>query len=325
MGSFPPAFQDPASPVKPPKVAVLVRTHVVSEKLFDLLHMLSTSRRYELFVAADETRGPLDTRGFAKLAHDAAMCARFGLVDYHPNVMWHCGDYALYFSEALAPGYDYYIMIEYDVDFVRRSPEFLDRFITKLIAERDAPLGLVAARYDGAHPDWCWTAAAQRVYPQAYFTGIFAFMCVSQAALRFLKAERQREARNRTPVGDIIHCEAFCGTAAAAGGFRNLAIESLLPGVISFDSFHNPGLDREQPFYALDYHRVADPAIEMVHPVFDFETYLGKQLAMCRQRRTLDAFLRELSRITPLCGRDAELITTYRAEAMALLPDGAPS
>jgi hypothetical protein len=174
-----------------PRVALLVRTHLVNEKLFDLLDLLNQSRRYDLFVSADETSGTLDLGGFAKLPHTTRSCVEHGLCSDHEQILWHCGDYPLYFAAAEKPDYDYYAMIEYDVDLVRRSPLFIEGLISRL---EDADF-VVAGGYH-AHADWPWAKSAAKRFSVVYSTGLFAFLIVSRRALEYLLEARRSEARN---------------------------------------------------------------------------------------------------------------------------------
>jgi hypothetical protein len=76
-------------------VAVILRMHLLNEKFYDLLEILSQSERYNLFVAVDEAVGPLDVPGHGKLSHSVSSAGTFGLCANHPRVLWHCCDYVL--------------------------------------------------------------------------------------------------------------------------------------------------------------------------------------------------------------------------------------
>ncbi len=71
-------------------VAVILRTHLLNEKFYDLLEILSQSERYDLFVAVDETFGPLGVSGHGKLSHSVSSAGAFGLRANHPRFLWHC-------------------------------------------------------------------------------------------------------------------------------------------------------------------------------------------------------------------------------------------
>jgi hypothetical protein len=298
------------------RVAVILRTHLLNEKFYDLLDILSRSERYDLFVAADETSGSIDVSNYNKLSHTVDSAGIFGLCQNHPNILWHCGDYALYFSAAQIPNYHYYIMIEYDVDFVRRSPEFVERLIEKL-SERDMP-DFVAAAFHEASPDWCWTEAAAKQFPVVYYTSIYAFVAVSGRALNHLLERRRREARDCASAQDIVMCEAFCGSALAEGGYVCVSLNELIDGAVNFSTFHPPVPILSPSQYLLNQYTVSDPKIEMIHPVYDLRNYLKKQFEKFRDLHQLHQFMRELEQINTTRTWEADLISEYRERCSEL-------
>ena len=297
-----------------PRVALLVRTHLVNEKLFDLLDLLNQSRRYDLFVSADETHGPLDVRGYKKLSHTAASCRDYGLSTNHPGILWHCGDYPLYFAAAEIPDYDYYAMIEYDVDLVRKSPLFMEGLISRL---HDAGADFVAEGAHPAHPSWCWATAAARLFPAAYSSGIFALVIVSKRALGYLLEIRRQEARMEPAGQDIVHCEAFCVSALMQGGYACVSINALLESAVDPGSFHSSSPDNLEGDFLLHHYRIDNPRVEIVHPVYHLEDYLQKQYEKSLQQGRLERFLAQLQQVDQALRPSAELVARYREMALA--------
>jgi hypothetical protein len=295
-----------------PRVALLVRTHKVNEKLFDLLDLLSQSRRHDLFVTADETQGPLDVGGYAKLPHTVDSCRQFGLSTRHANILWHCGDYPLYFAAAAAPGYDYYAMIEYDVDLVRKSPLFLEGLYARL---HDSGAEFIAEGASSAYSGWCWEAAARRTFPVVYTSGIFAFVIASKRALDHLLEARRREASTGVTDDEIIHCEAFCVSALKAGGYQCAAINSLIENALHGASYH-PGVpDKLDGDHLLNHYRIEQPTVEIVHPVYDLQDFLERQYEKARQNGLLGEFQEKLLSLKPTRERDAHLVASFRERA----------
>lgn len=257
-----------------PRVALLVRTHLVNDKLLDLLDVLNQSRRYDLFVIADETRGPLEPGGYQKISHSTDSCRQFGLSAEHPNILWHCGDYPLYFAAAELIGYDYYGMIEYDVDLVRRSPLFLEGLIARL---HESGADFVSEDASPAPASWCWIEAARPVFPVVYSSGIFALVFASARALEFLLQARRREALAGVTDHHIVHCEAFCVSALMSAGYPCATLNSLLDAVVHHSSFHTRSPDNLESDYLLRRYRIEDPRIEIVHPVYDLASYLERR------------------------------------------------
>jgi hypothetical protein len=300
-------------PNSSPRVALLVRTHRVNEKLFDLLDLLNQSRRYDLFVTADETRGPLDVGGYTKLPHTVDTCRQFGLSTQHLNILWHCGDYPLYFAAAEAPGYDYYAMIEYDVDLVRKSPLFLEGLIARL---PDSGAEFIAEGSNPAWSGWCWAEAARRTFPRVYTSGIFAFVIASRDALLHLLEARRQEALTGVVDNDIIHCEAFCVSSLMASGYPCASINSIIDNAVHGSSYH-PGIpDNLDGEFLLNHYRLEQPTVEIVHPVYDLRDYLPKQYQKALQNNQLGRFLEILTKIDQTREQDARWVAEFRQRAL---------
>jgi len=263
---------------------VLVRTHVSNEKLFHLLGVLSQSRRYDLFVVADETNGPVDVGSYQKLSHSVASCAAFGLPSEHHRILWQCGDYPFYFAAAEIPDYDYYLMIEFDVDLVGQSPAFIETLISRF-GHHD----LISEHFRLPEPGWPWLPAASAVYETVYTAGLFAVLALSGRAVEFLLQVRRAEAKRGSKAGQIIHCEAHCGSALAAGGFSCVSINQLIPGATDRRCFHDPDFDLETSHYLLGQYRLAVPNVAVVHPVYDLAEFLKKNWQKSEHRKTSKA------------------------------------
>ena len=298
-----------------PRVAMLVRTHLVNDKLFDLLDLLNQSRRYDLFVTADETRQTLDLRGYVKLTHAADFAQAFGLPHSHGRILWHCGDFPLYFAAAERPDYDYYIMMEYDVDLVRKSPLFLEGLIARL-ADEDRAVDLVTVNLGRAYQGWSWATAALRTFPAVYTTGTFAFLVVSRRAVAHLLAARRREAVQGVAENDIMHCEAFCASALMDGGFACTSVNALIENAVDRESFHPGSFDKAHSSFLLNHYRLDDPRIEMVHPVYALPAFLSREYHKTLRTQAFAEFLERLPLPARLNEHDGRLVARYRQEIM---------
>ena len=296
-----------------PRVALLVRTHLVNGKLFDLLDLLNQSRRYDLFVTADETRGPLDVSGYKKLSHTVDSCRIHGLSTAHQAILWHCGDYPLYLAAAAISDYDYYVMIEYDVDLVRKSPLFLEGLIARL---PDSGADFVAEGVHPAHPDWSWASTAGHRFPAVYSSGIFAFVMVSKRALEYLLELRRVEARSGVTENDIVHCEAFCVSALMQGGYTCTAINSLLDGAVDTATFHATYIDNIDGDFLLNQYRIDNPRVEIVHPVYDLKDYLERLYHKSVHSHQLEGYLAKLESIDTTRQGDADLVARFQQLAL---------
>ncbi len=298
-------------PNESPRVAVLVRTHVVNEKLFDLLDVLNKSRRYDLFVTADETRGVLNVSGYEKLPHSIDSCKEHDLSVNHDHIFWMCGDYPLYFAAAQIPNYDYYIMVEFDVEVVRGNPLFLEGLISRLQNEHDSHYDFVCANFAEAHPAWAWTKNASLSFPKAYSSGLFSFLVISKSALLHLFSARKAEAAREVPSDEIIHCEAFCASALVSGGFRCASINTLIEGAVERETFHPPIPSLENSWYLLNDHQNKVGCVELMHPVYDLEMYLKRQFSKAESSKSFEPFLERIGKIEPENANHANLISNY--------------
>jgi hypothetical protein len=285
---------------------MLVRTHVANDKLFHLLGVLSQSRRYDLFVVADETNGTLDVGGYRKLAHSTASCEAFGLPVDHERILWHCGDYPFYFAAAEIPDYDYYLMIEFDVDLVGQSPAFVETLIGRL-----GPHDLISEHFRRPEPDWPWLEAASAVYETVYTAGLFAFIALSRRAIEFLLQARRAEAERGSQGALVIHCEAHCASALAAGGFGCVSINDLIPGATDRRCFHDPDFDLETSHYLLGHYRAAVPNVALVHPVYDLAEYLKKGWQKSNHTGNIRAFVEDMQRISRADPAAQRLLSHY--------------
>jgi hypothetical protein len=258
---------------------VLVRAHFVSEKLLDLIRMLKEGAGFDLWVCADETQGPLDLPRELVLVHNTAMCADLGLVESLPDspLLWYFGDYAFYCAHHRIPDYDYYVMLEYDVEFVRGNAFALESLITRLSLAVNSPYDLIATHYGPRDPDWGWGETCAGKFKDFYGL-FFPLVVLSKRALQYLYDWRKCEAANPPDSGRYVFCEAFVPSALmAAGGYRCADLSRLLPG--SWD----PANFRTRPPMLMGALPPLSPQVEVVHPVYSKREYLQNELNAARQ------------------------------------------
>ncbi len=291
----------PWRPPNRPRIAVLVRTHLVTDKLLDLLETLKRGIGYDLFVCADETRGALPLHGEAVVAHSVAMCAEIGLLappdgvfleplNRHPErLLWYFGDYAFYCAQYCIPDYEYYAMIEYDVEFVRGNSLALEGLLNRIADSPDGPWDLVAAHYGTRPPEWGWSATCEGIFDQVYGV-LLPLVVLSKRAISYLYDWRRREAAHPPADGRFVFCEAFVPSALnAAGGFRCADLATLIPG--SWD----PQTFRVGAPMLLGALPSLKRGIEVVHPVFSEREFLPSRLEYALNTDTLEEFVTLLS------------------------------
>ncbi len=272
-----------------PRVAVLVRTHLVNDKLHDLLRILAGGVGYDLFVCGDESRGALAVPGHRVVGHSVAMCAELRLVGALPgeNVLWYFGDYAFYCAHHVIPDYDHYVLIEYDVDLVRGNALCMEGLIHRLRDEA-GDYDLVASHYGVPGEGWDWARTCEAYFRPVYSV-LFPFVVLSNRAVRYLYDWRLHEARHPPAGGRYAFCEALVPSALnAAGGFRCADLDALMPGCYSRDSFRvgAPMLLGALP--------ALGRGVEWVHPVFAEREYLERSLQDARDADRVAEFIARL-------------------------------
>ena len=286
-----PRLSNGSSPLTAVRIAVLVRTHLANDKLFDLLTILERGVGYDLFILGDETRGALPFRGKPMISHSASMCAEIGLLGSHvgTNLLWHLGDYAFYCAHHVIPDYDYYVMIEYDVDIVRGNTLALEGFINRLANATSGQYDMVAPLYGLRPSDWVHTLSCGNQFDKVY--GIFfPFVALSKRALVFLYDWRCREVLNPPANGLFVFCEAFVPSALnAAGCFLCADLATLMPGSYDSSSFHSgrPMLLGSLPKLV--------KSIEFVHPVYSEVEFLERLLNDALRTNKIKDYIRLLS------------------------------
>ena len=298
-----------------PRTAVLLRTHLVNEKVFDLISILKKSNQYDLYISADETNGPLNFCDIKKITNDRRLCPSLGLLD-NPNVFWHCGDYAFYFAIDQIPDYEYYILVEYDVDFVRKNPLFLEGIISRLQCVDGSSFDFLSPHLHRAYPEWGWYDSVKSVFPEVWNTGIFGFVVASKKAIDFLYNLRKEEAKKELPQNLIANCEAFCGSALmAAGKFKCGSFIDILEDSILWSSFHPPIENLITSHYLLGNYEIKNPRVEVVHPVYDISEYMKREYSRALSRSELDAFIKNAINLQET-HRDRNLILEYVERAI---------
>jgi hypothetical protein len=292
-----------------PRFAVLVRTHLVTEKLHDLLGILRQGHGYDLFVCADETRGKLTIDGVSVIGHSTEMCKRLGLVgvDRQPDLLWYFGDYALYCAYESIKEYDYYIMIEYDVEFVDKTANLLERLI-KNLESTQFPYDFISTQFGPANKNWGWIKTCPPQLTEKYQT-LFPFIIFSKYAIDYLLACRRQEAAGEMPAEGFAFCEVFVPSALmSTGSFRCADLNTVYADAWHPDSF---GVLNLLLMNALPAHAAK---LALAHPVFSEREYVARRLAEARRDGQTEAFIAFLE------GPDAQIIDAgLRARTLAEL------
>jgi hypothetical protein len=304
-----PALGRSVIPNPAPRVAVLVRTHVVNDKVNDLISVLSDSACFDLFVCADCTNAELVFDAVPVLRHRADDADKLLLPTNNSRLLWYCGDYALYFSYVEIPDYDYYVLIEYDVDLPDRSSLLIEGLINRLDFSGPAPLDFVGCVcWQGGFENG-WGRTVMGTYPEAHLS-LFPFVVLSRPAIEYLLAERRAERNARLPSGRLMFCEAFVPSALNAGGFRRADLNQLIPRAYERSTFRIPAADDQGPMLLGHHHADLARTTRLIHPVYDERNFVDYHLKVARRAKdasSLAALLAVGSRL-PLSERARSLI-----------------
>lgn len=297
-----------------PRIAVLVRTHMVSEKLWQILDRLADGIGYDLYVCADQTRGALKLGGARVLAHSTRMCGKLGLLEEIPGnlLLWYFGDYAFYCAYSDIPNYDYYVLVEYDVDFTRPNTLFLEGLLARVARAANGPFDLVATQFGTRPPEWGWGETCAGRFDEVHGV-LFPFVVLSRRALEYLFDWRRYEAANPLPNGTFVFCEAFVPTALiVSGGFSCCDVNTLIPGA------WEPSTFRVGKPMLLDHPPVLPRGIEIIHPVFSEAEYLARAFDDATREGRMQEFASSLAPDGGLTVSTAAAMK-YRARASEFL------
>ncbi len=275
-----------------PRYALIFRTHfwdAFAERQFR--RAAASAPGADLFVLVDETRGHvagIPTDRVFRLT-DAQILDAGYVAAGEGSIQWYSGDVPLYMFYAAYPDYDYYLQMEYDVNFHLDVDEMVGR-----IAHDRADV--VALTKPEAHYEWPWLASCLDVYRREEVR--HQLICIgafSNHALAVLSRERLAQAE-RYKAGEIKawpYCEGYLATEAVR---RHLAVCELSDyGDIGAYDWWPPYLERDLP-------RLGRHAF--VHPLLDEGRFIPSLFKMPLSLRTLlypaSWFHRKLRRLGPL-------------------------
>lgn len=270
----------------PRRIGALVRSHHPrSTQALVLAAQLAKAGFHPVRIAADETRAPVDAGGFAKLSHSLESLAALGL-KLPDRALWFCGDYAYYATVLGSAEADFWLLVEYDVALRDPASDYWRRLRQTLAGAGEADLlGGYLGPYRNRH------------FPHAYaepWKAFFAVTGLSPRAIAHLYRARLREAAEGVPDPRGTHCEIFIASELqAAGGFRMLDLNTLLPG-----SIDRPGFG---PFRAvpLGHEELMPGSGALVHRAVEMEEFLAKTPPLAARHGWVEEFLALLDQLRP--------------------------
>lgn len=197
-----------------PRYVVAFRTHLWDPPIAGLARRMADACAGGRFVVlADETNGELDVGPFEKISHTADF-ADLGLpAGQGALTLWYNADYAVYALARALPGYDHYILAEYDVAVNTDIDAMME-------SVRERGLDMVAASVRPAEPHWTWRQSALGSFAEPW-QALIPFLILSGTAVERLLETRQALAAQffAGQITNWVYCEAFipsviCGDPA---------------------------------------------------------------------------------------------------------------
>ena len=261
-------------------VAVMVRTHMIDDRVLDLISHLDHGRQnFDLYLTIDETNGHPDTDFKNVVWHSLARCQELGLTQARDRLIWWCGDFPFYFALAQIPQYQYYAMIEYDVHLTQCDASLLNDVAGTLISREVGSIDAVGTRLRLEIPHNHPLNRSAYAFFETTYSYFFPFIVLSKPAVSYLYAQRQIEAQNGTPPDAILHCEPFVPSHLIRAGFNCVDLNALLPGSYRIDMMILRGRQHSMPRSLADGFAGLS---RMIHPVYGDWQFLQRMLSLCR-------------------------------------------
>ena len=249
-----------------PRFAVIFRTHFwdkFAQRQLDRL--LARVVGGDVFVLVDETNGRVEGIGHDKIVR---MTEQDVLGMGYPragigNMLWFNGDYPLYYFFKAQPGYDYYVLAEYDVVL----NVDVDPLVRRVAFDKVDFVGLTKGEPIG---EWPWLETCRGVYAMGDIH--YQLICMSVYSHRAMAAlaERRLELAHQLAAEEIStwpFCEGFIATELR----RNNFLVRELADYVNTDAYAS-----WPPFVESDLPIMADRPL--IHPVLDQERYVGSML-----------------------------------------------
>jgi hypothetical protein len=255
------------------KVAVLIRGHKNDEKINSLYSKLNKNRKgFDLYCIIDETHGKPSIDLPNIIWHSLGECQNLGLTQRRESLHW-CGDFPFYIALRAHPEYQYYIMIEYDVEFSAQDASFMNDLVAKLQNEfSDVDMLGINYKHDTIG---FWAPPCREVYGDSnsyYMT--FPFIVLSKPLVAYLFSQRLLEAARGTSADMVINCEAFAVSAANAAGFRCADLNAVMPRSYNETMMmHSGPLGFGRP---LGHKSPSASPVEIYHPIYCADEFVKR-------------------------------------------------
>lgn len=199
---------------------------------------------------------------------------------YFPRVGWQCGDICLYAAAVTIPYYDYYWVVEPDVNItVKNKKDLMHR-----IGNKNSDL--IGSNFGKRGPKWWWHKTMANTSNNNVYGSCFPFSRFSYDAILYLLNRRKDYFRDHLSNSDtskntrlIANDESFVATTLYNGGYSCASLVEAHPELMTHFSANTPIHKDELPFL-LD---------KIVHPVCTDQNFLHKYAKLEKSNPTLAA------------------------------------
>lgn len=221
-----------------PRVAVIVRTHVLSPKLTELAAALTGHESFDTFVAANETNGRLNVGAYPKLPFTLDTMRDLGFRPQDDNFLVHCSDLLFEHFRRCLPDYDFYVMIEYDVELTQYGGALLKDLARELRSDAWRDLDLTGTEISYRGEGWSHHANAAKLFPSVHMV-FFPVVILSARAVAQLYRLRLTEGPRGMATQDRVFCEAFVASALVSHpAFRTADLNEIIPAAYARHTFY---------------------------------------------------------------------------------------
>ena len=248
---------------------MLVRGHEPSPKYLHLLEALRGHDQFSMFALYRGRPEELEQLGFPTLGYDLDDMVALGFQPDSDEFIYLCCDLLLEHARRKIPGFDFYIMIEYDVGLGGDGAIVAD-LVAALSTEKWRSVDMAVPELSEVRWDWFHARNAGRFFSPAWasFPPVWV---LSERAVRRAYQFRVEEGPPDLPASDRVICEAMASLFVNDPAFQAEHLNTILPGCYDYFTFYFglPMLDGTA-------RALAKP--EFKHPLYDAEHFLKRHL-----------------------------------------------
>lgn len=283
--------------------AVIIRSSGDLNRISYLENVISDQNFADVYLAVDCTDGNYEKaheiREKYNNLHVVILDKKFienKSLSYFSRCTWQCGDYFYYVVYSVAPGYEYYWLVDDDVVFNTD----ITKFLKKASSYSEDLLGIEVGPRKG---HWGWYESMNGQYPNSVFGMLYPLSRLSNKAVAYLFEKRvlyradvsdEEYRSSKSLIRNHANDEAFTATTLRNNGYSSKSLYQIFKKEFSgYFSTERPVLYEE-----LDKAHTAD---KVIHPVTDFNRARSK-FEIIYKKYGARKMLNRANEITEHCG-----------------------